>query len=362
MQIGIFLGHPAHFYMFRNVITKLISNGHSLHIVIKRKDILEDLLKNSGYNYTIIREDRSDTKLGLIKSVLQMEFEMIRFIKKHKIKVLVGSTLSFAARIISGINVIVTGEDDAAVVPRYAGMVYPSASAILSPVVCDNAKWESKSFKYSGFQKLTYLHPNYFKADRNVVEKYFSVEKPYFLIRFAKLNAHHDNGVKGLNNQLAQKIIERLVKRGSVYISSERELPVEFEKFRLNINPLDIHHVMAFATLYIGDSQSMSVEAAMLGTPSLRFNDFAGKISVLNELETKYQLTYGIHSSKPEKLFAKLDELLVLPNLKEVFQQRRLQMLADKIDVTAFFTWFIENYPESTNVMRSNPDYQYRFK
>ena len=158
-----------------------------------------------------------------------------------------------------------------------------------------------------------------------------------------------------MNNDIARKIIQRLEKLGNVYISSERELHEEFEKYRLNINPLDIHHLMAFATLYIGDSQSMSVEAAMLGTPSVRFNDFAGKISVLNELETKYQLTYGIHSSEPEKLFAKLDELLVLPDLKTVFQQRRQKMLADKIDVTAFFSWFIENYPDSANVMRSNP-------
>ena len=120
MQIGIFLGHPAHFYMFRNVIVTLMNNGHKVHIVIKKKDILEDLLINSGYSYTIIREDRSDSRLGLVKSVLQMEFAMIRFIKKNKIKVLVGSTLSFASRVIARINVIVTGEDDAEVVPFVA--------------------------------------------------------------------------------------------------------------------------------------------------------------------------------------------------------------------------------------------------
>lgn len=362
MQIGIFLGHPAHFYMFRNVINKLITNGHNLHIVIKKKDILEDLLNHSGYYFTVIRDERSDSKLGLIKSVLQMEFEMIRFIKRFKIKILIGSTLSFAARKISGINVIVTGEDDAAVVLRYATIAYPQASAILSPIVCNNGKWESKSFKYSGFQKLTYLHPNYFTPDRDVVNKYFSTEKPYFLIRFAKLNAHHDNGVKGLNNELTQRIIERLEKKGNVYISSERELPLEFEKYRLIINPLDIHHVMSFATLYIGDSQSMAVEAAMLGVPSVRFNDFAGKISVLEELEHKYGLTYGIKTKNPELLFNKIEELLVMPDLREEFQLRRQKMLADKIDVTAFFVWFIENYPESARIMKENPDYQYRFK
>ena len=87
----------------------------------------------------------------------------------------------------------------------------------------------------------------------------------------------------------------------------------------------------------------------MLGIPSLRFNDFVGKkkIGVIEELEHVYGLTYGISSREPYKLYAKIEELLAMPNLREEWQQRRQRMLADKIDVTAFFTWFIENYPTS---------------
>jgi hypothetical protein len=106
----------------------------------------------------------------------------------------------------------------------------------------------------------------------------------------------------------------------------------------------------------------MSVEAAMLGTPSVRFSSFAGKISVLEELEHKYSLTFGVDPENPEKLFSKLNELLNMKNLKQDFQDRRKNMLADKIDVTAFMVWFIENYPESVQTMRKNPDYQYNFK
>ena len=111
---------------------------------------------------------------------------------------------------------------------------------------------------------------------------------------------------------------------------------------------------MAFATLYIGDSQSMANEAAMLGTPSLRFNDFVGakKIGVMEELEHVYGLTYGISSHEPEKLYAKIEELLAMPNLREEFQKRRQKMLSEKIDVTAFLTWFIENYPSSAEQAR----------
>ena len=83
---------------------------------------------------------------------------------------------------------------------------------------------------------------------------------------------------------------------------------------------------------------------------------------MLDELEYKYGLTFGIPSSDARKLYEKVAELLAMPDLRETFQHRRQQMLSEKIDVTAFFTWFIENYPESDKTMRKDPDYQFRFR
>lgn len=54
---------------------------------------------------------------------------------------------------------------------------------------------------------------------------------------------------------------------------------------------------MVFASLYIGDSQTMSAEAGVLGVPFVRFNDFVGRIGYLRELEDVYELGYGIHAS-----------------------------------------------------------------
>ena len=62
------------------------------------------------------------------------------------------------------------------------------------------------------------------------------------------------------------------------------------------------------------------------------------------------------------QLYKVVEELVKSPNLKEIYQERRKKMLADKIDVTAFMVWFIENYPESAKIMKENPDYQYNFK
>lgn len=82
----------------------------------------------------------------------------------------------------------------------------------------------------------------------------------------------------------------------------------------------------------------------MLGTPSIRFSDFKGRISVLEELEDRYQLTFGIKTDEPEKLKKKTDELLKMPDVRVTFQERRKKMLGEKIDVAAFLTQFIVNY------------------
>ncbi len=364
MKVLIHLGHPAQFHLYKNVAKNLINKGHSAMFMIKTKDILEDLVKESGLPYlNILPVAHRKSKVGVLFDLFLRDWRILKYCIVNKIDLLTGSTVEVAhVSWLTRTHSINTAEDDASVVPLFYKLAGRFIQTVVTPISCECGKYEHKSVKYAGFHKLAYLHPNQFTADAKVVEKYFSADKPYFLLRFAELRAYHDGGVGGINTVIAQKLIDILSKKGIVYITSERKLEPQFEKYRLNINLLDIHHIMAYADLYIGDSQSMAVEAAMLGTPSLRFNDFAGKIGVLEELENKYNLTYGISTSEPEKLYTKVEELLATPNLKEEFAKRRKTMLADKIDVTAFFTWFIENYPESKQIMKDNPDYQYKFK
>jgi predicted glycosyltransferase len=144
-----------------------------------------------------------------------------------------------------------------------------------------------------------------------------------------------------------------------------------------------MHHVMAFASLYIGDSQTMAAEAGVLGVPFVRFNDFVGRIGYLRELEDTYELGYGIHASvlpadspirrndgslQPsgvEELYKRVEQLVSMPSeeRQSVFQSRRQKMLSEKIDCAKFLTYFIENYPNSaTEVKNATPDFWERFK
>ena len=261
-----------------------------------------------------------------------------------------------------GIPAITTLEDDYDVIKKLAKLTFPFTTNILAPAVCEVGPWEHKKIPYDGYMKLAYLHPNRFVRNQDVVKKYINSDK-FCLIRLAQLTAHHDDGIKGLNVDLVKKIIEIAESKGyEIYISSEADIDRSIVKYQLKINQNDIHHIMAYSSLLISDSQSMSVESAMLGVPSIRFSDFAGRISVLEELEKKYHLTFGIPTKKTEDLMTLVNELLSNEFLTNLFSQRLTKMLTDKIDVTAFFVWFIENYPESPRIIKNNPEYQKQFK
>lgn len=342
MRVLFQLGHPAHYHLFRNTIADLQHDGHQVYVLIRKKDILEELLQQSGMPYVNILPSGRKSAFTLFLRLWRVYW----FTLRHGVDVLVGSTPEVAqvAWLLHRRSVVMA-EDDAAIVPQFIKAVKPFVDQYLSPVSCDNGPLEPHTTHYEGFHKLAYLHPDRFTPDPSVVDRYFPHNKPYFLLRFAQLTAYHDVSAQahGITDDIAHKLIDLLTPHGDVYITSERPLPESLESYRLHINPLDIHHIMAFATLYIGDSQSMAVEAAMLGTPSIRFNDFAGRIGVLEELEKKYQLTVGIPTSEPERLYGTVSMMLDDKNIKETYHGRRQRMLKDKIDVATFFTRVIES-------------------
>jgi len=360
MKYLFYLGHPAHFHLFRESINLLCKHGHNVEIVIKNKDVLEDLVKNSKWHYcNIFPGQRKENKFSIGLSLLERDYKFFKIVNMYKPALMIGTSaeITHIGKLLN-IPSIVVNEDDAEAVPLFAKLSYPFASTILAPSGCSTGKWQAQTINYEGYHELAYLHPNRFTLDNVVCEN----KKKKIFIRFAKLTAHHDEGKSGIDNELAYKIINKLTEHGNVYISSERELSDSLEKYRIQLAPAEVISFLSSCDLYIGDSQTMTAEASVLGVPSIRFNDFVGKLTYLEELEHKYGLTYGIKTSEPEKLLEKIDELLSFQNIKEEWQKRRMKMLSEKIDVTAFMVWFIENYPKSVKVMKENPEYQYRFK
>ena len=166
-------------------------------------------------------------------------------------------------------------------------------------------------------------------------------EDRYFLVRLVSLTAHHDIGESGLSTAQAKQIVNRLSQHGRVFISAETTVDESLSSYLLRAPADRIFDVLAYADIIVGDSQTMTIEAAVLGTPSLRCNTFVGRLTVPAELEERYGLTFGFVPQNFRTLLSKLDEWLAEEGLQERWQARREAMLAESVDVTE---WILDKF------------------
>ena len=345
MKFLFYIGHPAHYHNFRIVSENLVDKGHEVVWVVREKDVLFLLTEGEPYKIHFIKEKAPKGKWGRIARILKREVRMFFIMFRFKPDVSIGTDLviTHIGKLLN-IPSIVVNEDDAEAVPLFADMAMKYATSILAPESCSVGPYGDKTIFYKGYQELAYLHPNHFIANRSKIETLFGDKQEFFLLRFASLTAHHDDGVAGIDDELARRIISILEQKGKVWITSERELSPEFEQYRIAISVKEIHHALSFASLYIGDSQTMAAEAAVLGTPSLRFNDFVGKLGYLEELQDKYKLTFGIPTNQPNRLIEMVKKIVENTDSRKEWEVRRTYMLKETIDVSAFWTDFFENY------------------
>jgi len=356
MKILIDIGHPAHVHYFKNFIKIMENKGHQFLIISRNKEIEHYLLKK----YNIPFFDRGKGQKTLVGKALyyfKAVYIIFRKAKKFKPDIMLsfGSPyVSFVSKLINKPYIVFNDTEHAKLSHL---LTDPFSKCILTPS-CYNKDLGKKQIHFNGYMELCYLHPNYFIPDPSILDLLkIKKDEKYVILRFVSWSASHDKGQSGFTARMKFEIVNELSKIARVFISSEKELPVELKKYQINIPPEEIHNVLAYSELYIGEGATMASECAMLGTPAIYVNSITA--GTLEEQE-KYGLIYSFRNSKG--VLEKAIELLNIPNLKKIHQERKQNMLSEKIDVTAFMVWFVENYPESAEIMKKNPDYQLRFK
>jgi hypothetical protein len=80
----------------------------------------------------------------------------------------------------------------------------------------------------------------------------------------------------------------------------------------------------------------MTSEAAILGTPSFKCNTFAGKLSVPNEIEHKFELCFSFQPRQFDGLINELEKVLEDEFSKVKWKEKVDKMWQSKIDVSEF--------------------------
>ena len=350
MRIIVDIGHPAHVHFFKNFIWEMEKKNHDVLITARDKEISLNLLDSYGFKYTKI----STMKKGKSKLIYEWTLRDINLLKiclKFKPDLMLGiggTTVSHVSKL-TGIKSIIFTD-----YPLWYDKIltHPWANIILTPTSFSKDLGK-KHLKFDGYKELSYLHPDLFHPDKNIYDLMgIDRNERFVILRFASFDAAHDINAFGFDSKTKIELVNRIKKYARVFIASAVDLPDQLVQYNIPIPLEKIHHALYFADLLVSDSQTMTTEAAVLGTPVVRCNSWVGPKDAINfvELENKYDLIYNFNDAN--LALDKCIELLKTPNIKAEWRLKREKLLNDKINVTDFLVWLAEIFGRKTNTMQ----------
>lgn len=357
MKVLIDIAHPAHLHYFRNFARIFKDKGHEVLFTLRTKGIIISLARSYGLDYVV----RSTVEKNKIIYALKSVFNILRVARNFRPDFFIdmGTVFSAPASKLLGKPHIVFEDTESASKARHLFM--PLISVIMTPDIY-MGDLGRKQIRFNSFMEMFYLHKNYYRKNRDIKTALgLKRGEKYVVVRFVSWEAHHDMGFSGLTTENKVRAVEEFSKFARVFISSESALPEELQPYSFELAPELIHDVLAGASLYFGEGATMAMESAVLGTPAIYINP--NWLGYTLEAERR-GLIYNFREDPASQGKAIEMGLKILrdPDSKAVFSSRSEELSENKIDPTAFLVWFVENWQESFRVMKSNPEFQNKFK
>ena len=344
MRLLIDILHPAHVHVFRNLARELTARGHEVRFTLREKECARALLDEYSIPYELLSTQR--TGAGLAREFAARTRRLWQEVARHRPHFLTGvmgpsiAVVGRLRRLLGGrVRTAIFYDTEMAKITNW--FAYPLADYVCTPD-CYQAPVRGRHLRYPGYHELAYLHPNRFHPDANVVRAAgVDPSERYFIVRFVSYAASHDFGTEGLAAQRKIDLVRMLAARGRVLISSEGPLPEEIAPYRLVLKPSLIHHLLAFATLLVGESATMASECAVLGVPAVYISPVGRGYT--DEEETRYGLVVNFTGSRfREDWLTRVRDLVDDPTLVARARTARARLLAEKIDTTQWMIDFFE--------------------
>ncbi len=356
MRILISIGHPAHVHYFKNTARVLESKGNKVLFFIRDRECIVELIEKLGFDYFCYGKGGSDMVSKMV-NIPYIDYKLLKVALKFKPDYLLSFSSPYAAHVSKLIGKPHIAFDDTEHAKLGQKLYRPFTDVILSPYTY-SAQKHKRQILIDSLMDIFYLHKKYYNPDNDVLrELNLCEEDRYCIVRFVSWNANHDVGIRGLSYQDKINIVIALSNKYKVFISSEGQLPKELEQFRLTTHSSKFHDVISSASLCISEGSTTASEAVVLGVPAIYVNPL--KLSYCDE-EERFGLMYQLLSVN--EIIKKSIDILDADNSHEIYRNRRNEFVLNMIDPTAFLVWFLENYPNSRQIMRENPKYQDIFK
>jgi predicted glycosyltransferase len=338
------INHPAHVHFFKNTFFRLKALGHEVLVTSRKKECALELLDSLQVEHHTLSGESGSGLISLAKELVYRDWKLFQVVKQERPDIMasIGGTFIAHVGLMSGIPSLVFYDTENAKLQNL--ITYPFARKVIVPRCYNSWTPRKKTVRYSGYHELAYLHPDYFQPCFDTATKNgLAPSTDNFLIRVVAWNANHDIGEEHWTTELLSKIVAYLSELGQVIISSECELPEQFDDLRYKGKVSQMHHVIAYCRAYIGESATMASEAAVLGVPAL----YVAKTG--RGYTAEQERLYGLVKNVVDLDWPVVKNVIdtVLDSDSEYYQQKKLSMLSDTIDVTEFLTDLINDYSHS---------------
>ncbi|QLG48228.1 DUF354 domain-containing protein [Natrinema halophilum] len=337
MDIIITMQHGGNVHFFKHVIRKLQTTGHNVSVFAREAEVVGSLLDTYDIDHELLC-DEPDSLFALGLTQLRYEakiFKRARVIDPDYIISSHGIAASHVAKLVGAESHVYIDTETS--INHGNRLTIPFADRIYTPSSF-NEDIGSNHVRYPGYHELAYLHPDRFEPDpellrRNGVEP----DDRYAVVRRGAFNSNHDIGKSGISRDGYQRIVDELAQDWTVYVSDESDRPLPENAERIPVDPATFHQLLAFADLVVGDVATTTMEAGILGTPTVRISPFAGSSDMGKFLDLEeYGLIRSFPLDREDEAIETIERLYRDPATTEKWQQRREMLLETKIDVTEY--------------------------
>lgn len=339
MRILIDILHPAHVHFFKGFRQEMLARGHEVLVTARAKDVTLSLLDRLQIPYESLSQQRSGA--GLAVEMLTRTARLSKVARRFRPDIMtgiMGPSIAVAGKLLRIPSVVFYDTEFA---KQTNWFVYPLAAAVCTPD-CYQGRVQGNHVTYAGYHELAYLHPNRFVPDPERLKSFgVSAGDPYSVVRFVSWEASHDVNEIGLTLDQKIQLIDRLKGVGRVIITSEAPLPADLEEHRLKGPVDDVHHLLAYAQILVGESATMASEAAVLGTPAV-YIATTGR-GYTDDQEARYGIVRSFTEAEFDQACAELDRILQPEVLQTLGSRARRELLREKIDVTGWMLNFFED-------------------
>lgn len=359
-KVIIEIGHPNDVHQFKYLYSELLNSGIDVLFLVKKKDIVIELMEAYSLPYKIF----AVTPKGFFRKVLSLPLFNLKYFslaKRFEPDLILSRNSPHSAHYAFLMRIPHFGFADTENSGYADKLAVPFIKYFFTSSSFNN-NFPGFHYRYPGYIESWYLHPERFTADEKVLSLLgLKKNEKFSIVRFVSWQAHHDIGLSGLTDEFKIELVNTLSQYGKVFISSEKKLPIELEKYKFSIPAQYMHDALYFATMFYGESATMASECAVLGTPAI-YLDPVGR-GYTNHQESAFKMVHNFSLDKKSLV-------LSLKRVNDIFQEdygqyqvaNHKKLLEYLIDPIKFFSWVIINFPQSIDELKSNPQKHLEFK